>query len=186
MNERFCDGTTYRVVPFGSLVRRDATRRSDIDLCLALALTGKEWETQARCHRVTPIIFDSDVDELLKSLTGEAGVLIEANFVDCVSRANDTRAAFYSIRSSPTTYDHFGFFARDMSIPKEQRELYASIQREIAKFSQTSRPARERDIGSYLEKCRTRHIESSGMRSAKQIARSRTKDTHPTQARRPG
>ena len=169
LNEQFCTNSPYRVVPFGSLVRGDATRRSDIDLCFALALTGEEWKVQAERNRVTPTIFASGVDELLKSLIDEAGVTVEANLVDCVSRADDARIAFYSIRSSPTTYDHFGFFARDTRIPKEQRDLYASIQREIAKFSQTGRAARERDLRLYLERCRARHIKFSNIQSVMQF-----------------
>ncbi|MCX6810168.1 MAG: nucleotidyltransferase domain-containing protein [Candidatus Berkelbacteria bacterium] len=161
LNEQFCTNSRYLVVPFGSLVRGDATPRSDIDLGLAMALSGEEWKAEAKYmhyQRLTPNIFGFDVKKMAQKMVGEDGPLVEANYIDCVSQAKDDRSAFYSIRSSPTTYDHFGFFARDPRIPMQQRELYASIQREIAKFSQTSRPARERDIAAYLAVCCSRHV----------------------------
>lgn len=155
LNDQFCASSSYMVVPFGSLVRGDATPRSDIDLCFALNLTGAEWDDQIRWHRI-PIV---PVEKLVKSIIGEQGVCLEANLVDWSSRVKDDRGRFYpSAHHSPTTYDHFSFFARDPRISEHHRDLYASIQREIRKYSHTDRESRERDIAHYVMSCRSRHI----------------------------
>jgi predicted nucleotidyltransferase len=151
-------GNHGQFVLYGSLARQDATRRSDIDLAfvpyslkfnpLALSISYEKlyYRSEDGCTR------------LIKRLLKMSGCPIEATVMFCSSRRLDIKQtcpddpyATNDFEMSPTTYDHFGFLMRDPQFDEQTRTYYASIQREIAKYSRTGFESRLRDLRVYVQ-----------------------------------
>ncbi|KKQ72312.1 MAG: hypothetical protein US94_C0046G0007 [Berkelbacteria bacterium GW2011_GWB1_38_5] len=128
-------------VLFGSLVRGDATIRSDIDIC-AVSLTES--------------VAQYDIRDCYQEIVDQTGWWTKTTFIFCASRrvekeklrfkdAYNNKADF-----SPTTFDHFGFLSRNSQFPAEIRQLYENIQQDVRKYSKTDTRARLKDLTEYV------------------------------------
>lgn len=142
---------TVQLVCYGSLVRGDATRRSDIDLC-ATPPTDKYLN------------FDSlEVERWAEKEIARRGWDTSLSVLNCASKRGDAehnRIRFSNpsdpeeARFSITTFDHFGYLAKDGRFPPETRQLYAAIQRDIRQYTGSNKEARLRDLAHYVRRSR--------------------------------
>lgn len=140
----------HKIVLYGSLVRGDATIRSDIDLCVVPPSQAMPYWSNPYPHGAR--------DEIEAEIKRQ-GWSTSLTLLNCVSRREDVKHLdpFLAETSDPdeamfsiTTFDHFGFLARDTRFPEETRRLYAQIQRDVRKHSRTGKEERLRDLARYI------------------------------------
>lgn len=150
LNDCYFPEGTGRIVPFGSLVRGDAGPRSDIDLAVAYP-SGVPFDfyLESRLREIDPL-------DLQTKILAKMGVSISVHFNVWVSRQGDRLAVtpYDSSEICPTTFDHFGFLARNGNISPVDRSRYAVIQREVRQFSRVDLAARYNDLDRYVSYCR--------------------------------
>lgn len=140
-----------KLVFYGSIIRGDATVRSDIDICATppidkyINFDGREVERWAE-KEIARRGWDTSLSVLnCASKRGDA----EHNRVR-FSNPSDPDEARFSI----TTFDHFGYLAKDGRFPSETRQLYAAIQRDIRQYTGSNKEARLRDLAYYVRRSR--------------------------------
>lgn len=138
-----------KLVLYGSIARGDATLRSDIDLC-ATPPGGGGWAS-----------FDHyEIERWAADQIAERGWDTNLSVLNCASKRGDAEhnrqrfadpsGPIEEARFSITTFDHFGYLARDSRFSPEIRRCYAAIQQDIRKYTGTNKEARLRDLAHYV------------------------------------